>query len=603
MRFKPLAIQVLQQILLYAVLFWLMVSTVRAGLLLYQGQQRLEKIPQTVNSLYMPLLAQSVWDVEMATTQRVLASISALTGVDAVALDTRLGQHLRYDKPEQAREHHNIYRLDVHLSRAGQESLGTLTLYVSNTPLRREVLNDLISSMTQRVLDFAALALLIIFILRRRFVLPVQQLAHAVRAYKPGEPSPPFRLASNSNLRDEMTLLLESFNSMRNSINSHLTDRQRYEVELTEARDQLARNVEERTAELDRLLRFQTLISAISTRFINIPLDGVDLAMDEALEQIGQFMEIDRCYLVGVDEAQVVSMVHEWSASGIESGREGLDFAPLASRPALFSALMREGVLNLPRCRSVPGLTADLPHGDVQSVLMIRIDYLGKPVGLFGCDMIRNERDWRDEELVQARLLAEMFANMIIRRQQLTALSATQMQLEEANTHLSRMAMSDSLTGLANRRHFDEEKRQAFDQARRKNEPLALIMLDIDYFKEFNDRYGHQAGDHCLRQLARVLVGEFDYPGELAARIGGEEFAVLLPGMDQEGAMRRAEQLRQAVCYLNIPHASSHTSDRVTISLGVVGMNPLQHQSIEQMIADADAALYRAKAAGRNCIG
>lgn len=603
MRFKPLAIQVLQQILLYAVLFWLMVSTVRAGLMLYQGQQRLEKIPDTVNTLYMPLLAQSVWDVEQATTQRVLTSISALTGVDTVSLDTRLGQHLRYDKPGFAGEHHNIYHLDVHLNRANRESLGTLTLYVSNTPVRREVVNDLLSSMTQRVLDFAALALLIIFILRRRFVLPVQQLAHAVRAYKPGEPSPPFRLAAASNVRDEMTLLLESFNSMRNSINSHLTDRQRYELELTNARDQLVRNVEERTAELDRLLRFQTLISNISTRFINIPLDGVDLAMDEALEQIGRFMEVDRCYLVGVNDVQIVSMVHEWTAAGIETGSEGLDFAPLASRPALFSALMREGVLNLPRCRSIPAFSGETARSEVQSVLLIRIDYLAQPVGMFGCDMIRRERDWRDEELVQARLLAEMFANMIIRRQQLTTLSATQQQLEEANTHLSRMALSDSLTGLANRRHFDEEKRQAFDQARRKDSPLALIMLDIDYFKEYNDRYGHQAGDQCLRQLAKVLVSEFDYPGELAARIGGEEFAILLPGMDLDGARHRAEQLRQAICFLNIPHSSSHTSDRVTVSLGVAGMDPLRHQSVEQMIADADAALYRAKAAGRNCIG
>jgi diguanylate cyclase (GGDEF)-like protein len=603
MRFKPLAIQVLQQILLYAVLFWLMVSTVRAGLLLYQGQQRLEKIPDTVNSLYMPLLAQSVWDVETATTQRVLASISALTGVDSVALDTRLGQHLRYDKPQRASEQHNIYHIDVHLGQTPQESLGTLTLFVTNTPLRREVANDLISSMTQRVLDFSALALLIIFILRRRFVLPVQQLAHAVRAYKPGEPSPPFRLASTSGVRDEMTLLLESFNSMRNSINSHLTDRERYEIELTRARDELALRVEERTAELDRLLRFQTLISDISTRFINIPLDDVQAAMDEALEQIGGFMEVDRCYLVGVDEAQVVSMVHEWAADGIASGREGLDFAPLASRPALFSALMREGVLNLPRCNAVPSLTGEHGSADVQSVLLIRIDYLGKPVGMFGCDMISRERDWRDEELVQARLLAEMFANIIIRRQQLTALSTTQQQLEEANAHLSRMAMSDSLTGLANRRHFDEEKRQAFDQARRKDEPLALIMLDIDYFKEYNDRYGHQAGDQCLRRIADVLVTAFNYPGELAARIGGEEFAVLLPGMDEDGARRRAEQLRQAVFLLNIPHENSHTTDRVTISLGVVGMDLLNHQSIEQMIAAADAALYRAKAAGRNCIG
>ena len=235
-------------------------------------------------------------------------------------------------------------------------------------------------------------------------------------------------------------------------------------------------------------------------------------------------------------------------------------------------------------------------------MLLIRIDYLGSPVGFFGCDMVRCERDWQDEELVQARLLGEMFANMIMRCQQLQTLSETQQKLEEANAHLERMALSDSLTGIANRRHFDEAKRQMFDRARRKNEPFALILLDIDFFKEYNDRYGHQAGDQCLRQLASVLSAHSDYPGELTARIGGEEFAVLLPGMQHSAVMARAEQLRQAIWDLNVEHLGSRAAQRLSISLGVSSMDHT-HQSVERMIAEADSALYRAKASGRNCIG
>ncbi|BEV72149.1 hypothetical protein THUN1379_16310 [Paludibacterium sp. THUN1379] len=603
MRFKPLAIQVLQQILLYAVLFWLLVSAVRAGLLFYHGQKRLAEIPETVNTLYMPLLAQSVWDVELNTTQKELASISAINGVESVILETRLGQRLRYDSPHAGNAPHNVYHLDVHLNHGTRESLGTLTLFVSNKPVQSEIVNDLLSSMAQRVLDFTALALLIVFILRRRFVLPVQQLAQAARTFRPGEATPTFRLNYPSHIEDEMTQLLASFNAMRTSINSHLADRERYETALTQARDELARRVEERTAQLDRLLNFQQLVSAISSRFINIPLAEVNLAMSQALMQIGQFMDVDRCYLIGVDHLQIVSMVHEWQAPGIDSGKEGLGFAPLTARPSLFATLMREGVLNLPHCQSLPQADLASAQDAIQSMLMIRIDYLGHPVGVFGCDMLRHARQWQEEELVQARLLADMFANMIIRCQQLQDLSETQQQLEQANANLARMALSDSLTGLANRRHFDEEKRQAFDKARRKAEPLGLIMLDIDFFKEYNDHYGHLAGDQCLQQLAALLTRFFVYPGELAARIGGEEFAVLLPGLDAQAVRSRAEALRQAVWELNLPHASSRVADRLTISLGIAALDTANHSSIDQMIAEADAGLYRAKASGRNCTG
>ncbi|WP_215780991.1 diguanylate cyclase domain-containing protein [Paludibacterium sp. B53371] len=603
MRFKPLAIQVLQQILLYAVLFWLLVSAVRAGLLFYHGQKRLAEIPETVNTLYMPLLAQSVWDVELNTTQKELASISAINGVESVILETRLGQRLRYDSPHAGNAPHNVYHLDVHLNHGTRESLGTLTLFVSNKPVQSEIVNDLLSSMAQRVLDFTALALLIVFILRRRFVLPVQQLAQAARTFRPGEATPTFRLNYPSHIEDEMTQLLASFNAMRTSINNHLADRERYETALTQARDELARRVEERTAQLDRLLNFQQLVSAISSRFINIPLAEVNLAMSQALMQIGQFMDVDRCYLIGVDHLQIVSMVHEWQAPGIDSGKEGLGFAPLTARPSLFATLMREGVLNLPHCQSLPQADLASAQDAIQSMLMIRIDYLGHPVGVFGCDMLRHARQWQEEELVQARLLADMFANMIIRCQQLQDLSETQQQLEQANANLARMALSDSLTGLANRRHFDEEKRQAFDKARRKAEPLGLIMLDIDFFKEYNDHYGHLAGDQCLQQLAALLTRFFVYPGELAARIGGEEFAVLLPGLDAQAVRSRAEALRQAVWELNLPHASSRVADRLTISLGIAALDTANHSSIDQMIAEADAGLYRAKASGRNCTG
>jgi diguanylate cyclase (GGDEF)-like protein len=600
MRFKPLAIQVLQQVLLYALLFWLLVSVTRAGLTYYQGQQRLQQVANNVAELYLPFMEESVLAQDSQGIQKMLTTICALPGVEAARLDTTTGLHQQYIRTAKPLENHSVFKLKVPRSHTS-DSLATLTLQLSHAPIRQQILSELFSNMLQRVLDFSALALLLVVILRQRLVLPLQQLANTVRSFRPGETLPPLRLHQPAGYHDEITQLIESFQTLRSSINSHLLERMRHEKELLTSQFLLTRNVQERTKELDQLLCFQTLISAISSRFINIPLEEVDLAMQEALAEIGPVMQVDRCYLVGLDKMQLVSMVHEWTQAGIAAGKDGLDFAPLTARPALYARLMRDGVLNLPDCRQATGETLDSTSRQ-QSVLMIRIDYQGKPVGIFGCDMEQSSRVWQDKELIQARLLGEMFASMIMRSQQLQALEDTQKKLHAANTHLARMALSDSLTGLANRRHFDEEKRQIFDMAIRKNEPLSVIFLDIDYFKEYNDHYGHQAGDSCLQKLAAVLAAMSAYPGELAARIGGEEFAILLPGLDQNSANQRAESLRQAVYHLQIEHSRSQAEEVITVSQGGVTLDPSRHQSIDQLIAEADAALYRAKASGRHCV-
>lgn len=599
MRFKPLALQILQQILLYAVLFWLVASVLRAGLSFYQGQQRLDHLPVTVRALYLPGLAQGLQHRDPAAVHKVLAAIGALPGIESVRLETPQGQQTLDIRPENARERlagHIRYRLEVPAPPQASSAAGVLTLQVSSLPIRQEIIDDLISSMAQRVLDFAALALLLVYVLRRRFVLPVQLLAQAVRAFRPGEPASALRPPAATAVADEMTVLEESIRSMQASINSHLADRQRYETELTEARDRLADRVEARTAELDRLLQFQTLIASISSRFINIPLAEIDQEMQRALARTGRFMAVDRCYLIGVDDNQTVSLVNEWAAEGVQ-GATGLDGAEPTARPGLFAALLRDGVLNLPRCRDLPAFAG---RSQVSSLLQLRIDHLGAPVGIFGCDMVDTERAWQEEELVQARLVGELFANMILRRRQLQALEQTQQQLRLANADLARLALSDGLTGLANRRCFDDMKHRLFETARRENRPLAVIMLDIDYFKEYNDRFGHPAGDACLQRLAGQLSTRFDRPGELTARIGGEEFAVLLPDCGLAAATERAWQLCEAIRGLNIAHPDSRTADRVTVSIGVGGMDPGRHDGIEALLTEVDRALYRAKAEGRN---
>ncbi|WP_313072056.1 diguanylate cyclase [Melaminivora sp.] len=165
---------------------------------------------------------------------------------------------------------------------------------------------------------------------------------------------------------------------------------------------------------------------------------------------------------------------------------------------------------------------------------------------------------------------------------------------------LRRLAYMDSLTGVANRRHFDQTLEAEWRRCRRSGQPLSLILLDIDHFKEFNDLYGHQAGDACLKAVAATLRAGLARSHDLVARYGGEEFACLLPECDLAGATAKAEALREAVQARALEHDGSGTARVVTVSAGVACLVPDGAHGPQELVAQADAQLYRAKAAGRN---
>jgi diguanylate cyclase (GGDEF)-like protein len=174
-------------------------------------------------------------------------------------------------------------------------------------------------------------------------------------------------------------------------------------------------------------------------------------------------------------------------------------------------------------------------------------------------------------------------------------------QLEEANKTLEYLSATDSLTGLANRRRFDEVLATEWARAGRASHSLTLIMLDIDYFKQFNDTYGHRAGDTCLQKIALTLQKKLGRAGDLLARYGGEEFCVISAYTDRIGAQALAEKIRLAVWDLALAHEESPFGF-VTVSVGIAVAVPQKGQSVEGLLHAADQALYEAKTRGRNCI-
>ncbi len=172
--------------------------------------------------------------------------------------------------------------------------------------------------------------------------------------------------------------------------------------------------------------------------------------------------------------------------------------------------------------------------------------------------------------------------------------------LREVNEELERQANIDSLTQVSNRRRFDEYLTQEWSRCTREKEYLSLIFCDVDYFKLYNDAYGHQAGDRCLFEVAQGMELIIKRPADVVFRYGGEEFAVILPFTEGEGALKVAQEIKQAISQLKIPHHISEVSEYVTLSLGVSSIIPVANISPKALIETADQALYEAKHRGRN---
>lgn len=205
------------------------------------------------------------------------------------------------------------------------------------------------------------------------------------------------------------------------------------------------------------------------------------------------------------------------------------------------------------------------------------VDEDGTPVGIIGISMDITARKNSDK----------LINNLILR-------------LEKEKGQAQAHALTDGLTGIANRRHFDATLQREMDRLKRSKSPLSLIMLDIDFFKKFNDRYGHVAGDACLKCVATVVKESIGRAADFVARYGGEEFVVIMPDTKNRGAQIVAERIRQAVANLSIVLNDTVPREQITVSLGVVTVYPGRTESCENIVDLADMALYRAKSNGRN---
>ena len=210
---------------------------------------------------------------------------------------------------------------------------------------------------------------------------------------------------------------------------------------------------------------------------------------------------------------------------------------------------------------------------------------------------------WIESTLKSVPYQEEGEKKVIIVSRNITNRKLTEQKLQEANELLNRLSYMDGLTGIANRRYFDETLLREWTNAINLHTPITLVMFDIDYFKKYNDTYGHLKGDFCLQKIAQAINDLFPEPTNCTfCRYGGEEFALILPSINGENGLEIAQQIQETVQSLKVPHKSSEIADIITLSIGIAFMYPTKLNHPDSLIKAADSALYLSKTRGRNTI-
>lgn len=348
----------------------------------------------------------------------------------------------------------------------------------------------------------------------------------------------------------------------------------------------------------------QTCYQAEREKVLNRVLQAIHSSLDlqaifkAAVSEIGNLLQVDRVTIAEYQVPKAVwQIVAEYRLSEDLSTTTGLEIpddnneiaARLKRRETI---IVNNTITEIQQSDEVNSSLAVLfPHSWLMVPLWV--EHENQVWGSLNLWHEKNSHTWQESEIELAQIVANQLA---------IALNQSQLyqKLQKANQELERIATLDSLTEIANRRYFDSILEREWQRLQREKQPLSLIFCDVDYFKKYNDTYGHQSGDRCLRQVAQALKKAIKRPGDLVARYGGEEFVIILPNTPLEGAKAIGERLRQAIQALQIAHKASPISPYITLSLGLSSLIPQPETSANTLVENADRALYEAKKQGRD---
>lgn len=366
-------------------------------------------------------------------------------------------------------------------------------------------------------------------------------------------------------------------------------------------------NPQAENSPLSNHLMFNRLLSRISSQLINVNTDNLDSLIEESLGAFGVFCGVDRCYLFRFSEnKEQMDNTHEWVAPGVQSYKADLQGITTAELPYFNDVIRREHVFQVSDVSTLPPQAnlekQEFERERIRAILCVAVHINDELFGFIGCDILGTPYQWREHDVRYLKLIGEVLSNTLKNIGNKLSLERVTAQLESANKRLTYLANSDGLTGIANRRQFDEALEKAIKRGVRDKKSISLLMIDVDHFKRFNDSFGHNAGDKALKKVALALDDCCNRTDDLAARYGGEEFSVVLPDASVAQAQRVAIKIMDAISALAIPFETSPDNAILTVSIGVTAQKCSRSLTGNELITLADKALYRAKDGGRNRI-
>ncbi|WP_273597779.1 GGDEF domain-containing protein [Roseateles koreensis] len=598
---RSLAERLTRRIAWLCVMATALVGLFRFAQIYYSERASFDNAVAQVSQTHLPLLSSSLWDIEPTAVQHLLQEIVKAPQIQTARLQASTGQYFEAADPPLLEKRPPpggglMPQGDVNFQIPGpvgkHRILGQLSLDFNHGYLKRQLISSGLRVLLVGGLLTLVFSGLTLRILRRELRQPLHDLARFAAALAPGKRPPPLVLnRPEQSHRDELDVVVDGFKTLRDDIELYVKERER-------RAEQLELAVARRTATLHEVTRYLESISRRSSRCLNLAVDEYPDMIRATLRDISSFT--GHCSLAIAEQAaegEPLICRFVWIAPHDRIAGMAVDQALL---PDLIGPLQRGwSVVRYKRLADAePARAQAMQRHGIQALVSCALQgNNGRTQVLMGASSRPEQWTFRDDRM--AKMAAEMLFNIMRHWQDQLALRRLHQELEQRSN-------TDSLTGLANRRWFDELKLEETRRALRSGSPLALVAVDVDYFKGYNDNYGHAQGDQCLVAVSRMIQQTFNRAGEMPARVGGEEFTVLLPEHDLQQALSQAERLRQCVIDLAIPHQGSPLQ-RVSVSCGVACILPDHIQSgasPDQIIADAleaaDLALYRAKKSGRN---
>ncbi|MCM5682890.1 GGDEF domain-containing protein [Schlegelella sp. S2-27] len=609
---ESLGVQLVLAILGFCLVFTVLTVAVRTWWAWQAGVAAMSAELTLIEQVYRRTLSKAIWEMDRESLETHLASAAKVPSVGRVAL-TITPAHRAPEVIDRRQE--GWVASGVAPARrlvlayepfpGSSETLGELLLFGDERVLWSRLGEEVSAIVTTQIIQSLLLASLILLVFRRSVTVHVRRIANHLGQLTPVTLGQRLSLDRPGHRDDELSLLVAGVNQLQDNLSDYLEQQQRYESELAQHRDRLADLVRERTAELEALAAAQQLVLTLSNRLIHAPYDAFDKHLLGCLREVAQRLGATMAaWYVRDDATGGYALYLHWQAAGAVPSSH-LQRVAADDWQQLQAVLDRDELVDTPSRAALAqtigaGEAARVADWGIEAAAFTELRGGDEHFGLLMFGKPQAVVAWQPDERALLAMTAQMLVHSVRHKTQLIDIVQGQQALRAVNAQLAELARSDALTGLANRRHFDEAKELEFRRGQRLQQPLSLLVCDIDHFKLYNDTYGHARGDECLLAVAEAIRSSVRRAGDLVARIGGKEFAILLSATDEAAALALAERILGSVRDAAIAHAGSDEGPFVTLSIGLAVSTSQRANDFDALFRAADAALYRAKAGGRN---